>query len=131
MRRWYIFCERWLVEHINDRYCFTWRSWSTYDSNVNWFDALLQLQLTVVTASTVSFSGVPKNETSSKFLTHNSDFPVTLTVTLHCSLWHETWCTKFSYKCKLAMKYSKILITANDENVRKLYYISSFVGLFI
>ena len=56
------------------------------DSSVNWFDALLQLQLTVVTASTVSFSGVPQNETASKFLTYNSDIPIYTTATLYCFL---------------------------------------------
>ena len=40
----------------------------------------------VVTASTVSFLGVPKNETASKFLTPNSDCPIYTTVTLHCFL---------------------------------------------
>ena len=57
-----------------------------HQSSVNWFDALLQLQLTVLTALTVSFSGVPKNETTSKFSTHNSDIPIYTTVTLHCFL---------------------------------------------
>ena len=60
-----------------------------HDSNV--IDALLQSQLTVVTASTVSFSGVPKNETASKFLTHKSDFPIytTVTITISCDIKHD------------------------------------------
>ena len=63
-----------------------------HDICVNWFDALFQSQLTVVTASTVSFSGVPKNETASKFLTHNCDFPIytTVTITVSCDMKHGT-----------------------------------------
>ena len=61
------------------------------DSSVNWFDALFQSQLIVVIASTVSFSGVPKNETVSKFLTHNSDFPIyaTVKITVSCDMKHD------------------------------------------
>ena len=62
-----------------------------HDSSVNWFDALFQSQLIVVHALTVSLSGIPKNETALKFLTHNSDFPIytTVTITLSCGTKHD------------------------------------------
>ena len=62
-----------------------------HDSSVNWFDALFHTQFPVMTASTISVFGFPKNKTASKFLTHNSDFLIytTVTITVSCDMKHD------------------------------------------